>query len=361
MENNAPLIHTWHREEAPVKDPTGELALDKLDFAVAGGAGLLAALVDVILVGLPRHGGFLGGKPSPGGSLSNAIRDGINQHFPKWHVRALERRGKVIFDAATSRGLDDVVKGMSPGTHRFQSLGHDPVLGWVFGVLDSLRGTLTAVGADGRLITQKVIPSDPSLLGLSLFEAVERQFFHLLSDVSTSRGLPAPLMPLLQLVQVGSFGEKGYTVGELSRIMYREGYDFRHFLSMSVPTMLVEVLIRSGYFLRALSEGKPLADAVPLILPGQRGKRRLRRMLLVGHALASAGNAGKVAWTKNPLAVNYPQWVALARYATPEVKEWAAQVFETQQKKARERACLRIKIAQDLPATPRRLILPEVI
>jgi hypothetical protein len=38
--------------------------------------------------------------------------------------------------------------GMFPRSHRFKSLGHDPVLGFVFGVLDILRGTVTGFSYD---------------------------------------------------------------------------------------------------------------------------------------------------------------------------------------------------------------------
>lgn len=45
--------------------------LDKLDWAICGIAGILAALVDVFLIQMPKHPGFLGGTAVDGGPLSN--------------------------------------------------------------------------------------------------------------------------------------------------------------------------------------------------------------------------------------------------------------------------------------------------
>ena len=45
-------------------------------------------------------------------------------------------------------------------------------------------------------------------------------------------------------------------------------------------------------------------------------------MLFIGQAGAAAVNAGKVYFTKNPMAINYPQWVAFAKYSYSQVK-WA--------------------------------------
>ena len=48
----------------------------------------------------------------------------------------------VPYDAIT--GSKDVLKvGLSGTTHRYRTLGHDPILGWIFGTLNILTDTLT--------------------------------------------------------------------------------------------------------------------------------------------------------------------------------------------------------------------------
>ena len=43
-------------------------------------------------------------------------------------------------------------------------------------------------------------------------------------------------------------------------------------------------------------------------------------MLFVGHSAATAVNAGKVYFTQNPMAINYPQWIAFAKYSYKQLK-----------------------------------------
>ena len=200
--------------------------------------------------------------------------------------------------------------------------GQDPILGFLFGVKDILQGTFTAIDKTGKLIIQSVPLADPALLTMNLFEAIGRVFGHLQSDVATAAGLPAPLMPLFQFLRFGSFGQQGYTVGEISRIMYRSHYDFRHFLAMSVAPLLIEVVARLCYFARRLAAGHSIADAVPFEVAASAPKPKLRTMLFSAHLMATAANAGKVALTQNPLAINYSQWLAFFGYALPQAK-WA--------------------------------------
>jgi hypothetical protein len=43
-------------------------------------------------------------------------------------------------------------------------------------------------------------------------------------------------------------------------------------------------------------------------------------MLFIAHSAAAAINAGKVAFTENPLNINYAQWLAFARYSVKQLK-----------------------------------------
>ena len=295
--------------------------LDAMEWSICGMAGTLAALADVFLVWMPKHPGFLGGKSSPGGPLSNLIRDKRNGLYTQEEIRRLEQNNPVPYDAPHSGGLDDPIAGLSPSMHRFHSLGHDPVLCWIFGVRDVLASTFTAIDNEGRWVRQAVDRPDPSAEAMGLFEAVRRVFGHLKSDVATPASLPVPLMPLLQMFQVGSFGKRGHTLGDLSREMYRSGYNFNHFLAMSLTPLLVEVVVRLSYFGKQLDQGKSLLEAVPFELPGGEPKPVLRKMLFVAHLIATAANAGKVVVGQgNPLLVNWSQWLAFVRYAVPQLK-----------------------------------------
>jgi hypothetical protein len=289
--------------------------LTSYDYAVAGAAGILAGLVDVFLVQVPKHPGFLGGHASEGGWLSNLLKDGFGKILPQDKISALEDAYSVPYDVSRNGLLGEAIEGFGPRTHRLHSLGHDPILGWIVGVWDILMGTLTAIGGDGRVIIQQVPGAEPVQIGWDIFtkiiEALKTVAGHMASDVATPAGLPPPLFALLQFLQFGDI--KGRTIADLSRAMYRSGYDFRHFLAGGVCVALIEVIVRVAWFARELYEGKDLVESLPL---GH--KPRLQTGLFLAHTAAAAINAGKVAITENPLSVSWAQWLAFFRYLLPQ-------------------------------------------
>ena len=292
--------------------------LDKYDIAISAVAGLVGAAVDILMVGIPQKTptGLSAGK------LSDFIRAEFEKRFPEEEMEKLanSKVSKVPFDAQDNRHTTEYVDGLSAYYHRLLSLGHDPLLGFVFGVFDILTGRMTTIDKHGKIVSQVMeIYSDRK--ESDIFAAIAKQIIHFKSDITTSMGLPAPLMSLFNLLQFGSIGEAEQTIAEIVQGMYYEGYDFVHFCSMSVPVMLVEVIVRLGYAFKRIKEGFSVKDSIPFSLDRQKHPK-LATMLFIGQAGAAAVNAGKVYFTKNPMAINYPQWVAFAKYSYSQVK-WA--------------------------------------
>ena len=292
--------------------------LDKFDIAISAVAGLVGAAVDILMVGIPQKTptGLSAGK------LSDFIRAEFEKRFPEEEMEKLanSKVSKVPFDAQDNRHTTEYVDGLSAYYHRLLSLGHDPLLGFVFGVFDILTGRMTTIDKHGKIVSQVMeIYSDRK--ESDIFAALAKQIIHFKSDITTSMGLPAPLMSLFNLLQFGSIGEAEQTIAEIVQGMYYEGYDFIHFCSMSVPVMLVEVIVRLGYAFKRIKEGFSVKDSIPFSLDRQKHPK-LATMLFIGQAGAAAVNAGKVYFTKNPMAINYPQWVAFAKYSYSQVK-WA--------------------------------------
>lgn len=302
--------------------------LDKIDWSIAGSVGVISAIVDIFLVQMPKHPGFLGGEANEGGPLSNYIKEILAKSFTPKEISELEKQNWVPYDASHSKTLMETVEGLGPRTHRYQSLGHDPILGFIFGTRDILNSEMTAIDKNGKLIVQSIFSEDKDIVGMNLFEAIARVFGHLKSDISTKSGLPAPLMPLIQFIQKGEFGKQKYTIGEVSRMMYRSGYDFAHFMAMSIPVLIIEVLVRLLYLVKSLKEGKTLKESIPFDTPNNR-KPKLQTMLFTAHLLATTANAGKVYLTQNPLSINYPQWILFAKYSFKQAN-WVG--FEKQNK-----------------------------
>ena len=101
--------------------------------------------------------------------------------------------------------------------------------------------------------------------------------------------------------------------------MYYEGYDFIHFCSMSIPVMLTEVIVRLSYCFKRMKDGYSLKDSLPYSLNREKCPK-LATMLFLSHSFATLINTGKVYFSKNPMAINYPQWLAFGKYAFQQAK-----------------------------------------
>ncbi len=77
-------------------------SLNRFDFALSIAAGVIAGALDVLLVGIPAHPGFLGGEGSEGGWLSNVMKEKINNLFPESKIKQMEKMYSVPFDPSTS-------------------------------------------------------------------------------------------------------------------------------------------------------------------------------------------------------------------------------------------------------------------
>ena len=292
--------------------------LDKVDVAIGALAGMVGAAVDILMVGIPE-------KTPEGlkaGPLSNYIRDYFDRKFPEEEMQKLanSKESKVPFDAQDNRHTTIRVEGLSAYYHRLLQLGHDPVLGFVFGVADILTGRMTTIDKTGKVVSQ-VMENYADRKETEIFRALAKQIAHFKSDVTTSMGFPAPFMSMFNLLQFGNIGEYDQTIAEIVQGMYYEGYDFIHFCSMSVPAMLVEVIVRIGYAFKRINEGHTIKDSIPVALNREKHPK-LATMLFLGHSAATAVNAGKVAFTENPMAINYAQWIAFTKYSYSQLK-WA--------------------------------------
>ena len=183
-----------------------------------------------------------------------------------------------------------------------------------------MTGRMTTIDKTGKVVSQ-VMENYSDRTESNLFAALAKQIIHFKSDITTSMGLPAPLMGLFNLLQFGSIGEEEQTIAEIVQGMYYEGYDFIHFCSLSLPVMITEVVVRLGYAAKRIKEGHTVKESIPVSL--NRDKHpKLATMLFIAHAGATAANAGKIYFTQNPMSINYPQWVAFAKYSYSQLK-WA--------------------------------------
>lgn len=290
--------------------------LDKYDVTISAAAGILGAVVDILLVGIPQKTS----EGLKGGPLSNYVRDWFDKKFPEEEMKKLanSKVSKVPYDAQDNRNTTIHVEGLSAYYHRLLSLGHDPLLGLIFGVADILTGRMTTIDKTGKTVSQ-IMKNYADRKETDVFAAIAKQIIHFKSDITTSMGLPAPMMGLFNLLQFGEIGEYDQTIAEIVQGMYYEGYDFIHFCTLSIPVMIVEVVTRIGYAFKRIKEGYSVKESIPFSLNREKHPK-LATMLFIGHSAATAVNAGKVYFTKNPMAINYPQWIAFAKYSYKQLK-----------------------------------------
>lgn len=152
---------------------------------------------------------------------------------------------KVPYDSTRHSGAGFNERNMHGGYHRVKTLGHDPILGWVFGVANILTDTITIcpeyelgekklplpylesyeVDMDsdfcwkGRTSTVSVFSGSMESIGEDkhrLYAAIFSQGLHLASDKYTKLGLPVPFLSALN-------PDKAFQ-------LYKEGYDYLDYL-----------------------------------------------------------------------------------------------------------------------------------
>lgn len=149
--------------------------LDKYDIALCAAAGLLGAAVDLLLVGIPQK------TPEglKGGPLANYVRDWFDRRFPEEEMQKLANNkvSKVPYDAQDNRHTEIRIEGLSAYYHRILSLGHDPLLGLIFGVADILSGRMTTIDKTGRIVSQ-AMENYADRKESDIFAAIAKQIIH---------------------------------------------------------------------------------------------------------------------------------------------------------------------------------------
>ncbi len=301
------------RIAAHIEDFNARYALDRWDYAIAGGCGLFASMLDLLFVKAPA-------KPTTkwtkevDGVFNRWVQQAFNHLLPP---KVSEKFSEFTIGGADSRTVDQLLgappRTLNPWNHRLRSLSHDPILGFLFGVLDMKRGTCTVVGSDGRL---KIYPATAGPVDGGLFPLLGRLFGHLLSDVNApsakgnrGMGLPAPLMGILPMFNGLPMGDSD--LGKQIEYMYVNGYDLRQFVATSIPVLIMEVMMRVFYAVKQVkltgsTLGEALMDTIPM-----RMNPRFRMMLAMAYGTVAAVNGAKVYITHNILNLNYAAWHGL--------------------------------------------------
>ena len=295
----------------------GPAPWDRWDYGVVALAVLVGATTDFLLVATP--GGTFKGKPQRGSPLTAWMKEQSKKlapmkgaadiernAFQQWVAElttAAEKWAKVPYDIISSKD------GLTPRVHRLASLGHDPLLGLVFGVRDMIAGSCTFIDKSG---TWRVIDHPRHEGTRNPFEALVKVIVHGFSDVFTAQGLPPPFMAPFQLNSV----KPGFTLKEggdpvevrhVVRYMYANGYDLRHFTTTRISPAIAEAVLGTYHGVRTCAAGPEPGE------PGIPERLKREQMLALTHGLLASSNVLKTAlYGWNPMAINFAQFQALA-------------------------------------------------
>ncbi len=190
--------------------------------------------------------------------------------------------------------------GLTGNDHRLRTLGHDPILGWIFGTANILTDTMTLNTFQTYRIARNplvVTPQQVDLITLiteviemikgdkmNLPAAVFAQAIHLKSDVYTKRGLPVPILSAFD----ESFANNLYRSQYDSLCLAR---DLKFIAGSAGFSVLFDIIINlvHSLFYNPVKDGSKKLYQV-----------RTRKILLISNLIASSSNIIAACITENP-------------------------------------------------------------
>ncbi|MCI6564615.1 hypothetical protein [Campylobacter sp.] len=316
---------------------------DKYDYLIGATCGIIGGLIDILFVGEPGNsllGNFTDKMANEatekfasfcGWDKSKALER--DSDTTKSAIGFLENKFKINYDHATTKSTGGAIENLSMSNHHLKSLGHSPdIIGLFFSILNQFTSTSTFV-SNGAIITidTKTFELQGSNVISKIFSGFVNWFGHLASDWTGSSGatgrgsgIPIPFYNLFQLCSFGEFGQHKQTFAQVTSQVFEQGYDFRHGLTMSIPVLLTEILIRLMYTIKSrYYHKKDWEECMP-----NANIPELRRMLLVGHGslclidsvdayIRSGCGANAIALLSR---LNLIGWVRFAHLSLKEIK-----------------------------------------
>ncbi len=203
----------------------------------------------------------------------------------------------VPYDA--TKGAAEFGLNLEGRYHRVHTLGHDPILGWIFGTLNILTSTLTTpkmrtfhiAKKNIRFIAETTFINELQMSFETINEdwhrlpaATFRQYLHVKSDALTKLGLPIPLLEVFSEELAGELYKSQYDSLCLLR-------DVKTVAKSAMISILIDMVVGlvHGFFYNPDKDGEKKLYEV-----------RTRKILLISHVLSSASNVIYCTIMKNP-------------------------------------------------------------
>jgi len=208
----------------------------------------------------------------------------VGKIIPKsWHDILL---CSVPYDATQRLDPTADKTGLGGNSKRYRTLGHDPILGWLFGTANILSDSLTKYDfvtsyevvnmKIGKMVLTPSILSDAYEQSKEKFNlpiAVVRQALHFGSDYFSTMGLPIPLI--------------GSVNNDVSKYLMNNNVNMLNVTEGAAMSVFINFLISCVHKLFNTDETPPDLYEV-----------RTRKILSISNTIASASNIAVVAFTK---------------------------------------------------------------
>ncbi len=197
-----------------------------------------------------------------------------------------------------TKGSKDLGINMGGAHHRMYTMGHDPILGWIFGTMNILTDIITLnnfqsyrVTRNPMKITKEIVPIGVLFREsydwvkddfLNLPAAIFAQAQHLKSDKYTKLGLPIPILSSLNEEFASKLYKNNYDALCFARDLKIVGASF---VVSKVFDMIISLV--HGLF-RKEDEQKSIFEV------------RSRKILLISNSIASASTIINAGITSNP-------------------------------------------------------------
>ena len=198
-----------------------------------------------------------------------------------------------------TKGSPAIGRNMEGGYHRIHTLGHDPVLGWIFGTANILTDTITfedfvsnRVERNPKMRITPEMVSLPVLFketlemckadSLNLPAAIFAEGCHLKSDVNTKLGLPVPVLEAIN----PDFASKLYKSNYDALCFARDAKIIGTSASISILIDMIIGLVHGLFNTENID--KDLYEV------------RTRKILLISNSIASTSNIIQTAIINNP-------------------------------------------------------------
>lgn len=197
-------------------------------------------------------------------------------------------------------GSPSIGYNMEGKYHRLHTLGHDPILGWLFGTANILTDIVTLDNFSSYRVIRspkmKIIPKSVSMATmlyesycavkadpLNLPAALFTQYRHLKSDEFTKLGLPVPVLEVFSQDLAGKLYKENYDALCLAR-------DAKFITGSAIVSVLINLIITLIHGLFYTSNGN---------LAREQYEVRTRKILLISNTIASGSSVIATCITKN--------------------------------------------------------------